>query len=118
MTVTERIMMLGYFAVALVLSLKAPKVWRWFVSRSTESWTEAEGVVVTTNVIDQQAEGALAEIGYSYCVAGARYGGYLRRHFICLEHAWNFADRAKDMHILVHYKPDRPEKSVIWQSLN
>lgn len=90
---------------------------RWLVRR-TESWPEVEGVVVTTNVIDTNAEGAQAEIGYSYSVMGSQYGGSLRRHFILAQQAWDFADGCKNMKILVHYNPNRPETSVVWKTIH
>jgi hypothetical protein len=90
---------------------------RWLISR-TESWPEVEGAVVTTNVIDQNAEGALAEIGYSYSVMGSQYGGSIRRHFVLAQQAWDFANGCKNMKILVHYNPNRPEASVVWETIH
>ncbi len=90
---------------------------RWLISR-TESWPEVEGVVVTTNVIDLNDEGASAEIGYSYSVMGSQYGGSLRRHFILAQQAWDFANGCKNMKLLVHYEPNRPETSVVWKTIH
>lgn len=114
----ERLAMLGLFSIVVVLAFAVRRGWRWVLVRRTESWPEAEGVVVTVDVCDKNAEGALANVGYSYSVNGEAYGGNVKRQFMNLQRAWEFANGCKDMKILVHYKPDHPEKSVVWKTIH
>ena len=109
--------MLIYFLVAIAVVILFPRLRQLIQIRRTESWPETEGKVVSVNVIDHVAEGATAEIGYAYSVHGTAYGGLLRRNFGDAQKAWDFAHECRDMRILVHYKPNRPNTSVVWRSI-
>ena len=109
---------MGFFILGIGASILLPKLHRMFLVRKTESWPEVEGQVVSVEVIDHGAEGATADISYSYSVEGASYGGHTRRNFLALDHAWDFANRCREMKILVHYRPHQPDKSVVWQTIH
>jgi hypothetical protein len=110
--------MLAYFIIAMAAVFAFPKLRRIVLVRRTGSWPEVQGRVVSIDVIDHFAEGATAEIGYAYSVEEVAYGGFVRRNFIDAQPAWDFVNGCRDMNILVHYNPNRPEKSVVWRSLH
>ncbi len=117
MTWSWKLGMLAYFALAIAGVTLFPKLRRLVQIRRTESWSEVQGKVVSINVIDHVAEGATAEIGYAYSMGGTSYGGFVRRNFLDVQHAWDFAHGCRDMKILVHYKPNQPQTSVVWRSI-
>jgi hypothetical protein len=115
MTWTWRLGMIVYFALGIAFSVWLPKVWCLLQIRKTQSWPEVEGMVVSVNVTDH-GEGATAEVGYSYRVQSTSYGGFVRRDFLDAQTAWDFAHGCREMKLLIHYKPNRPHKSVVWQT--
>jgi hypothetical protein len=114
----ERLTLIGLFGIVIALVFALRRGWHWVLVRRAESWCEVEGVVVTVDVRDNNAEGALANVGYSYSVSGEAYGGNVKRQFMDAQRASEFANGCKNMKILVHYKPDHPEKSVVWKTIH
>jgi hypothetical protein len=95
MSWTKRLVPVAASALLVALTFACRKV-RLVVGR-TENWPEAEGQVVSTNLIDHNHEGASAEIAYLSSVRGISYGGHVQRRFIDLNRASNFADGCKEM---------------------
>jgi hypothetical protein len=85
----------------------------------TESWPRADGTITSGDVrvihgwvIDY----ALGRLDYSYRVHGEYYSGHLVRQFADEQSAWDFVDSRRDQPVLVRYKDDHAEVSVVRSS--
>ncbi len=55
----------------------------------------------------------VAEIGYSYSVAGQTEGGFYKRELSTEDEAWEFVRDLKGKPVAVHYNPNKPATSTL-----
>jgi hypothetical protein len=56
---------------------------------------------------------AVGVVGYSYQIEGDYYSGYLERQFWDEQRAWSFVDSCRNRSVLIHYKLNNPQVSVL-----
>jgi len=104
------------FALALTLTVAGwffvKRMPGWFRSMRAAKWPLVESNVETVKVTPF-TEQALAEVGYSFLVNGARYSGYLLRQFADEQDAWNYVHQMEGRTVMARYKPDDPSVSAV-----
>jgi len=122
---------LGVYSVLLALcwwpALVLRKIATLFREFGVDSWPRANGSITKRNV--RAAHGwildhALGEFEYTYRVHGEYYSGSLTRQFPDEQVAWDFVDSHRDEPVIVRYRDDKPQVSVLlvadhgmaWQS--
>ena len=120
-----KIMGLAAFGVGIVLLIVGITIL--VDARSSTDWPSSQGTIVTSKVVkSRDSEGDTtysADVLYSYSVEGKTYKGY-RISFPdpgsgSSSHAHNIVDRyPKGKEVLVHYRPDKPSKSVLEAGTN
>jgi|SRR5579863_1106555 hypothetical protein len=116
---------LGY-AAAFLYSLVIAVLWlpafvlrragRFVREAGVESWPRANSSITAGNVkvihgwiVDY----ALGQLDYSYRVAGEYYAGSITRQYPDEQAAWDFVDPRRGKHVVVRYKDDRAQTSVL-----
>lgn len=82
----------------------------------TEHWTVTFATVTTCDVNafhGRISDHAIGRLGYSYNVNGNYYSGYSTHQFNDEQRAWTFVDARKNAQVMIRYKADRPEVSVL-----
>ena len=85
----------------------------------TESWPRADGTITSGGVSVIHGwllDYALGRLDYCYRVHGEYYSGHLVRQFADEQSAWDFVDAQRDHPVLVRYKDDRADVSVVLSS--
>ncbi len=97
----------GVFVLAIFLAVMVERGWQWLRRRAARQWPVAEGRVERAEW-RQPNTGTnryyIAELAYSYVVAGQYYAGYYRRSFSDAVSAAAFADSLRDRPVQVRYK--------------
>src|SRR5260370_1609902 len=79
-------------------------------------WPSATGEVHSAEVHVRSRDVYTAEISYFYSARGEYYSGYLQHLFFSEDEAYDFlAHFPKGRKIVVHYCPDKPEVSVLFE---
>jgi hypothetical protein len=84
-----------------------------------ENWARADGSITSGNVKvihGWLADYALGRLDYCYKVHGEYYSGHCVLQFADEQAAWDFVDARRDKPVLVRYKDDRAETSVLRES--
>ena len=115
---------LVYFWLAASAVGYAKPVWRWLRRNRATSWPSSEGRIELVDVDKKKwfsqymsfrgrTAKYIAELGYSYSVAGATYTGAYERDFEVEEEAWEFARDLKGGVVTVQYNPMKPSVSIL-----
>ena len=115
----------GYLA-AFVYSIVVALIWlpasvlrrvaRLLRELGVDSWPRADGSIASGNVKVIHGwilDYALGRLDYSYRVAGEYYSGAIVRQYPDEQAAWDFVDAYRDRSVVVRYKDDKPEASVL-----
>jgi Protein of unknown function (DUF3592) len=113
-----------YVWFALILAGWLKPLWRWFQRNRANSWPTASGQIESSSVDKSNRffpskswRGSplpyVAELGYSYSVAGNACAGFYRRDFGTEEEAWEFVRDLKGKSVSVQYNPNRPSTSTL-----
>jgi hypothetical protein len=84
--------------------------------RSAEAWQAASAQITSGNVTATHGrfvDYSIGNVGYAYSVEGAYYSGYLTLQFWGEQRAWTFVDSGQNLQVMIMYKPERPQTSVL-----
>ena len=114
------LLLFGGLAVAVWAVFEAR---RRFVVRRAESWPEVLGTIESVEVSGIRSwpewkSSFTARVNYSYRVEDSWFAGQVKRRFNDEQKAWDFVGQLRGKAVLVRYKPNKPEKSVIWRTLD
>lgn len=111
---------LGVYSVLLALfwgpAFVLRKIGASFRELGVDSWPRANGSITKRNVKAVHGwilDYALGELEYTYRVHGEYYSGSLTRQFPDEQVGWNFVDTHRDETVIVRYRDDKPEDSVL-----
>jgi len=103
-----------YVWAAFILAGWLVPVWRWLRRKRAAGWPVAEGRVESVEVnkpsfsFTTRRGYYVAELGYSYSVAGTPHSGRYRREFPTEHEAEEFVRDLKGKPVAVHYNSTRP----------
>jgi hypothetical protein len=121
MTLGERVLYIASLVALTIAFTRGKTIWNRRKLRREEKWPDAQGVVTsadwTPETPGERYQSNRTTVAYSYVVNGERYAGYSSREFINGDEAADYVLRVRDKNILVKYKPDHPEHSVLWKVL-
>lgn len=114
------------YPVAFVYSIVVAFLWipafvlrrfrRSFRELGADSWPRANGSISAGNVKVIHGwilDYALGRLDYSYRVAGEYYAGSIIRQYPDEQAAWSFVDARRDKPVVVRYKDDQAQASVV-----
>jgi len=108
------------FSLALFLFSSAAgcvrRAAQWIRGTRAHQWSTTPGTITTADVAvvhGKVNDYAVGRVGYSYSVDGNYYAGYFTRQFHDEQRAWTFVDSCKNSQVLIRYKPDTPDVSVL-----
>lgn len=84
--------------------------------RGAEMWQPASAQITSGDVNVIHGRGvdyAIGSVGYAYSVQDTYYSGYLERQFWDEQSAWTFVDGCQNRPVMIKYKPNKPQKSVL-----
>jgi hypothetical protein len=108
--------------IASVTVAVARALWRRYLRILARGWPMATGTVESAEVTEpgpgfrwtRRIGGEIAaELKYSYMSPGGRYSGSHQRRFGCAEDAYEFIRDLPGKPVMVHYRPDRQERSQL-----
>ena len=115
----------GYLA-AFIYSIVVALIWlpvaalrraaRLLREFGVESWPRTDGSITSGNVKVIHGwilDYALGRLDYSYRVAGEYYAGAIVGQYPDEQAAWDFVDAYRDRPVVVRYKDNKPEVSVL-----
>jgi hypothetical protein len=84
---------------------------------ASATWPTVTGEIYNADVQGGPRNGYKAEIAYSYSVEDEYYSGYFQKDFYdCEDEANQFvAPLRPGSKVLVHYRPDKPEVSTLFE---
>ncbi|MGO9212127.1 MAG: DUF3592 domain-containing protein [Terriglobales bacterium] len=100
------------FVIAFLIVL-CEWLWNEAKRRLAEPWPSGHGEV--TDVRVDVSEYSVVHVTYWYTVNGEYYSGYWRESFLKERDASEFGESWKGRKVIVHYRHDDPEKSVLWR---
>jgi len=106
----------GVFVLVIFLAILAERGWQWLRRRAARNWPQAEGRVEFAEWRQPNSHSNryfVAELGYSYRIAGAYYAGHYRRSFYDASSAEAFVAALKGRAIQVRYHPHNLAKSLL-----
>ena len=111
---------LGVYSVLLAIfwgpALVLRNVVRSFREIGVDSWPRANGFVTNPKVNAVHGwilDYALGQVEYTYQVHGEYYAGTMIRQFPDEQVAWNFVDAHREEPVVVRYRDDKPEVSIL-----
>jgi hypothetical protein len=113
-----------YVWLALFLAGWLKPLWRWIQRNRASSWPTATGQIESVSVSEPKrfflstsprgrAPAYVAELAYSYSVAGNVNAGFYKREFGTEEEASEFVRDLKGKPVEVHYNPNKPSSSTL-----
>jgi len=102
--------------IAFVAIGFAPKIWRWARRKSAEGWPTISARIDNATVRQgswPRSQDFLAELNYSYSVAGQNYVGRLERKFATDQEAQESIRELQGKPVFVRYDPNRPDRSIL-----
>jgi hypothetical protein len=118
-----------YVELAVIAAGFAKPIWRWIQRSRAERWPITTGKIESVSVNEAKqffsssklpqslptwsSPTYVAELGYSYSLAGKVEAGIDKREFGAEEEAWEFLRDLKGKPVLVHYNPDKPSTSTL-----
>lgn len=99
-------------------------LWRWIQRNRASRWPSTTGRIESVSVNESKryiisstprgsSANCVAELGYSYSVAGNAGAGLYKREFSTEEEAWEFLRDLKGKPVAVHYNPNNPSSSTL-----
>jgi hypothetical protein len=107
-----------YVWVALLVGGWLLSSWRWLKSRRATGWPIADGRIESTEVAKPNFSFTtkrgyyVAQLGYSYSVAGSIHSGVYKREFPTKPAADDFVRDLKGKAVAVRYHPSEPSRST------
>jgi len=91
--------------------------WRFFKQLHSDDWPAIQGKCTFAGVTNKENRYEL-KILYSYKLATEKFasGGEFCKDFFNEEQANRWAKALREMNIPIHYHPNKPEKSILWDS--
>jgi hypothetical protein len=111
-----------YVWLAFILAGWMLPVWRWFRRKRAAGWPTADGRIESVEVnkpsfsFTTKRGYYVAELGFSYSVAGTPHSGRYRREFPTEHEANEFVRDLQDKAVVVHYNPGKPSSSAMLES--
>lgn len=116
-----------YVWLALILAGWLMSLWRWIQRQRATSWPTASGQIDYASVSPFKhsffftsrrgnAPSDVAELGYSYFIAGNTYSGLYKREFHSEDEALEFIRDLKGKSVTVQYNPGKPSTSALMES--
>lgn len=108
-----------YVWAAFALAGLAKPAWSWLRRGRAVSWPVAEGRIESVEVskptfaFTTKSGYYVAELGYSYSIAGTRHSGRYRREFPSEGEAEEFVRDLQDRAVAVHYNSTSPSSSAL-----
>jgi hypothetical protein len=114
---------LGVYSVLLAIFwwpvLLLRNIARSFREFGVDSWPRANGSITNRKVNAIHGwivDYAVGQLEYTYKVHGDYYAGSITRQFPDEQVAWDFVDTHRDEPVLVRYRDDQPEISILMVS--
>jgi hypothetical protein len=114
-----------YLWVVLIISGWLRPASRWLQRRRAANWPTAEGHIESAELSQpkptvfstrSRSSPYVAELGYSYSIAGSLEAGWYRRDFPTEQDARDFLRELKGKPLAVHYNPSNPSSSRLSES--
>ena len=116
-----------YVWLALIAVGWLKPLWRWFQRNRANGWPSAAGQIESVSVSQSKrsffstsrrgsSPTYVAELGYSYSLAGSVYAGRFKREFGTEAEAWEFLRDLKGKPVSVQYNPNKPSTSTLIES--
>lgn len=113
--------------LALIVAGWMKPLWRWVQKQRANSWPSVSGEIQSVSVTEAKrfflsttprgsSPTYVAELGYSYWVAGQVEAGFYKREFGMEAEADEFVRDLKGKPVSVHYNPNKPSKSSLAES--
>ena len=108
--------------LAFILAGWMIPVWRWLRRRRASAWPVVDGRIESVDVskpnfsFTTKRGCCVAELGYSYSVAGSLNSGRYKRDFPAQQEADEFVRDLQDKAVAVHYHPAKPSSSALLES--
>jgi len=105
--------------LAIMLAGWSIPAWRWLKRKRAAGWPIADGRIESVEVskpsfsLTTKRGYYVAELGYSYSVAGTLNSGRYKRDFPTEQEADEFVRDLQGKAVVVHYNPDRPSSSAL-----
>jgi hypothetical protein len=111
-----------YAWIALLIGSWLVNSWRWLWRRAAAGWPTTDGRVEATEVtrpnfsVTTRRGYYVAQLGYSYSVAGTSHSGHYRREFPTEPAADNFVRDLEGKSVAVRYNPNKPSRSMVLEA--
>jgi Protein of unknown function (DUF3592) len=108
-----------YVWLALLVGGWLLSSWRWLRRRRAAGWPIADGRIESIEVrkpnflLTTKRGYYVAQLGYSYSVAGSTYSGLYKREFPTQPAADDFVRDLKGKAVAVRYSPSKPSQSMV-----
>jgi hypothetical protein len=108
-----------YLWLALLVGGWFLGAWRWLKRRRAAGWPIADGRIESTEVTKPNFSFTtkrgyyVAQLGYSYSVAGSIHSGLYRREFPTQPAAYDFVRDLKGKAVAVRHSPSKPSRSMV-----
>lgn len=108
-----------YFWLALLVGGWLLSSWRWLKRRRAAGWPIADGRIESTEATKPNFSFTtkrgyyVAQLGYSYSVAGSIHSGQYKREFPTQPAADDFVRDLKGKAVAVRYSPSKPSQSMV-----
>jgi hypothetical protein len=108
--------------LAFILAGWAAPLWRWLQRRKASGWPAAEGRIESVEItkpnfsFTTKRGNYVAQLGYSYSIAGSTYSGQYKRQFPTGREAEEFVRDLQGKPVAVHYNPNNPSSSALLES--
>jgi hypothetical protein len=115
-----------YVWLALFAAGWLKPLWRWLQRNRAKNWPTTTGQIESVSVGESKrfflsltqrgsSPAYVAELGYSYSVAGNVEAGLYKREFSTEGEAWDFLRDLKGKPVAVQYNPNKPSTSTLWE---
>ena len=111
-----------YVWLAFILAGWTVPLWRWLQRKRASGWPTTEGRIQSVEVSKPSFSFTtkrgyyVANIGYSYSVAGTLNSGRYKRDFPTEREADEFVRDLQDKAVVVHYNPGNPSSSALLEA--
>src|SRR5260370_18094520 len=110
-----------YVWLAFIFAGGSFRVWRWLRRKRAAGWPVADGRIESVDVskptfsFTTKRGYYVAELGYSYSIAGTTNSGHYRREFPTEREADEFVRDLQGKAVVVRYNPNKPSSSLLLQ---
>jgi Protein of unknown function (DUF3592) len=108
-----------YVWIAFILIGWVVPVWRWFRRKRASAWPIADGRIESTDVtkanfsLTTKSGYYVAQLGYSYSVAGSTHSGLYKQEFPTEPAANDFVRDLRGKAVAIRYSPSKPSLSMV-----